>query len=305
VKASGRRGSYRARLVFPSRGRWNLTAHAGASTSRLGAVSVRPTPPQPVSFSEPTSIELEPAGTLLLVENSPGRVLRVDPQTGRATALVPSITRPYAITRTPSGSVLVTSGNLLRRVDAAGALTTIAEADGDIGPVTAAPDGAVYYATSTQIFRVAGGAGSPVRIAGSGAVGGGGDGGPALSAQFSAPHGLAIAGDSALLVSDAGNDRVRRIDLSTGVIAAFAQIGTPHGIDVAADGTVYVVDARENRVVHLSASGARIGVVGPVFGLPYDVQAAAGGVAYVLEAGPVGWLRRVAPDGRVTTVSRR
>jgi len=160
VKASGRRGSYRARLVFPSRGRWNLTARAGASTSRLGAVSVLPALPQPVPFSEPTSIELEPAGTLLLVENSPGRVLRVDPQTGRVTAVVSSITRPYAITRA-------------------------------------------------------------------------------------------------------------------------------------------------NRVVRLSASGARIGFVGPVFGLPYDVETAAGGVAYVLEAGPVGWLRRVAADGTVTTVSRR
>ena len=140
VKASGRRGSYRARLVFPSRGRWNLTARAGASTSRLGAVSVLPALPQPVPFSEPTSIELEPAGTLLLVENSPGRVLRVDPQTGRVTAVVSSITRPYAITRTSSGSVLVTSGNAaggvayvleagpvgwLRRVAADGTVTTV------------------------------------------------------------------------------------------------------------------------------------------------------------------------------------
>jgi sugar lactone lactonase YvrE len=291
--------------VFPFSGRWNLVAHAGASTSRLGSVSVRPAPPQPVRFSEPTSIELEPAGTLLLVENSPGRVLRVDPQTGRVALLVSAITRPYAVVRTPSGSVLVTSANLLRRVDAAGAVTTIAEADSDIGPVTAAPGGDVYYTTSTQIFRLPGGAGPPVRIAGSGAEGGGGDGGPALSAQFSAPHGLSIAGDGALLVADAGNDRIRRIDLSTGVITAFAQIGTPHGIDVAADGTVYVVDSRENRVVRLSASGARIGFVGPVFGLPYDVEATAGGVAYVLEAGPVGWLRRVAPGGSVTTVSRR
>jgi streptogramin lyase len=305
VKASGRRGSYRARLVFPSAGRWNLIAHAGASTSRLGAVSVRPAPPQPVRFSEPTSIELEPAATLLLVENSPGRVLRVDPQTGRVTPLVSSITRPYAVVRTPSGSVLVTSANLLRRIDTAGALTTIAEADGDIGPVAAARGGDVYYSTSRQIFRLTGGAGPPVRVAGSGAEGGGGDGGPALSAQFSAPHGLAIAGDGALLVSDAGNDRVRRIDLSTGVITAFAQVGTPHGIDVAADGTVYVVDSRENRVVRLSSSGARIGFVGPVFGLPYDVEVAAGGVAYVLEAGAIGWLRRVAADGAVTTVSRR
>jgi glucose/arabinose dehydrogenase len=178
------------------------------------------------------------------------------------------------------------------------------QADSEIGPVAAAPNGDIYYATATQIFRVAGGAGPPIRIAGTGVQGGGGDGGAALNAQFSAPHGLAMAGDGALLVSDAGNDRVRRIDLTTGVITAFAQIGTPHGIDVATDGTIYVIDSRDNRVVRLSASGARIGFVGPVFGLPYDVEVANGGVVFVLEAGPVGRIRRVAPDGTVTTVSR-
>jgi sugar lactone lactonase YvrE len=304
ARASGRHGSYRAQLVFPSAGRWILAARAGTSTSRLGAVQVRPAPRQPLTFSEPTSIDLEPAGTLLLVENNPGRVLRVDPQTGRVTVLVPSLSRPYAIVRTPSGAVLVSSENLLRRLDPAGSLTTAVQADSEIGPVAAAPNGDIYYATATQIFRVAGGAGPPIRIAGTGVQGGGGDGGAALNAQFSAPHGLAMAGDGALLVSDAGNDRVRRIDLTTGVITAFAQIGTPHGIDVATDGTIYVIDSRDNRVVRLSASGARIGFVGPVFGLPYDVEVANGGVVFVLEAGPVGRIRRVAPDGTVTTVSR-
>src|SRR5262249_27775736 len=82
------RGSYRARFVFPSAGRWTLTARAGSSTSRLGSVQVRPVPPEPLDFTEPTSIELEPSGTLLLVENNPGRLLRVDPATGRVTVVV-------------------------------------------------------------------------------------------------------------------------------------------------------------------------------------------------------------------------
>jgi sugar lactone lactonase YvrE len=305
ARGTGRRGSYRARLVFPSAGRWSLTARAGTTTSRLGAVQVRPAPPQPLTFTEPTSIDLEPAGTLLLVENNPGRVLRVDPETGRVTVIVSSLPRPYAIVRTPSGGLLVSSEKQLRRIDATGALTTVAEANSDIGPVAVASNGDVYYSTATQIFRLTAGAGAPVRVAGTATQGGGGDGGPALDAQFSAPHGLAIARDGALLVSDAGNDRVRRIDLATGVITLLAQIGTPHGIDVANDGTVYVIDSRDNRLVHVTASGARIGFVGPAFGLPYDVEVADGGVAFVLEAGPAGRLRRVAPDGAVTTVSRR
>jgi streptogramin lyase len=304
VRATGGHGSYRARLVFPSAGRWKLAARAGATTSQLGSVRVRPAPPQPLAFSEPTSIFVEPSGTLLLVENSPGRLLRVDPRTGGVTALVPSISRPYAAVRAPSGDVFLSNGSLLSRVDATGARTTVATAGGDIGPVAVAPGGDVYYATATQVFRLAGAAGPPVLVAGTGVEGGGGDGGPAPSAQFSAPHGLAIAKDGAVLVSDAGNDRVRRIDPASGVVTALAQIGTPHGLDVAADGTIYVIDSRENRVVHLGADGSRLGLVGPVFGLPYAVASAPGGVVYVLESGPFGRLRRVAPDGTVTTVSR-
>jgi hypothetical protein len=38
--------------------------------------------------------------------------------------------------------------------------------------------------------------------------------------------------------------------------------------------------------------------------LPYDVEAAGDGVVYVLEAGPIGYVRRIAPDGTMTTVSR-
>jgi hypothetical protein len=45
------------------------------------------------------------------------------------------------------------------------ASTTVAMADGDIGPVAAAENGDLYYATSTRVFRLAGGAGSPVLVA--------------------------------------------------------------------------------------------------------------------------------------------
>jgi DNA-binding beta-propeller fold protein YncE len=142
-----------------------------------------------------------------------------------------------------------------------------------------------------------------VRIAGTGEAGGGGDGGPALNAQLSSPHGLAVAADGALLVSDRDNDRVRRIDPATGVIEAFAAIGQPYGIDVAADGTVYVVEGAQRRVLRLSAFGARLGFVGPAFAVPYDVEVGSG-VTYLLDAGPTGHIRRIAPNGAVTTISR-
>ena len=293
-----RASSSRARVAGHSR-------HAlAARPPRLGSVRVQPTPPTPVAFTEPTSIDLEPAGTLLLVENNPGRVLRLDPASGRITVLVPSVLKAYAIVRAPSGVIFFSADNTLRRLDANGTLTTLPNIDAQIGPVAAAPNGDVYFTNGTQIFRLAEGAGTPVRIAGTGVEGGGGDGGAAVNAQFSSPHGLAIAADGAVLVCDTGNNRIRRIDPATGVITALAQVGSPRGIDIAADGTIYVVDSVEKRLLRLSPSGARIGFLGAAFGDPYDVEVADAGVAYVLEAGPTGWVRRVAADGTVTTVSR-
>ena len=302
ARVSRRRGVYRLRLTFPASGRWRLTARAGGMTSRLGTVLVAPAP---LVFTEPTSIALEPAGTLLLVENNPGRLLRVDPATGRVTVLVPAMTRPYAVVRAPSGDLFVSTESRVERIGPGGARTTVADAGTDVGPLAVSPAGDVYYATATQVFRLAAGSGPPVRVAGTGVEGGGGDGGPALDAQLAAPHGLALAADGALLVSDAGNGRIRRIDPVSGVISALAQVGRPDGLDVLADGSLVVVDGQADRVVHLAPSGARLGLVGPVFTIAYDLAAAPGGVTYVLEAGPAGRIRRVAADGTVTTVSRR
>src|SRR5262245_7521758 len=305
--AAGRRGSYRARLVFSMAGLWRLAARAGGATSSLGSVRVRRPPLRPIVFTEPTSIDLQPDGTLLLVEFGPGRVLRVSPATGRLSFVVQSLVRPYAIVRAPSGSTYLSIGNLLQRLNGSGAPTTVASvAEGvEIGPIAAAPNGDIYYSTATQIFRLPGGSGPAVHIAGTGVEGGGGDGGPALDAQFSSPHGLAVASDGALLVSDRGSDRVRRIDPTTGVITAFAPVGEPYGIDVAPDGTVYVIEGKEQRVVRLGAAGPRLGFLGPKFFNPYDVEVTADGVAYLLQAGPAGHVRRIAPDGTVTTISSR
>jgi hypothetical protein len=302
ARVARKRGAYRLRLTFPASGRWRLTARAGGTTSPLGSVRVAPVP---LLFSEPTAIDLEPGGELLLVENTPGRLLRVDPATGKVTVVVRSITRPYSVVRAPSGDVFVSAGSRVERIGPDGSRTTAAEAGGDVGPLAAAPNGDVYYATATQVFRLTGGSGPPLLVAGTGVQGGGGDGGPALDAQLSSPHGLAIASDGALLVTDTGNGRLRRIDLSSGLISTLTRLGQPDGLDVLADGSLVVVDEQPDRVVQLTASGARIGFVGPRFTVPYDVEAATGGVTYVLEAGPAGRVRRVAADGTVTTVSRR
>jgi cysteine-rich repeat protein len=52
--------------------------------------------------------------------------------------------------------------------------------------------------------------------------------GPATAARFSRPAGLALRPDgAALLIADAGNGRVRTLDLATRAVATFAGAGTP------------------------------------------------------------------------------
>lgn len=246
-------------------------------------------PTTPLSFVWPTSVEVEPGGSLLVVENGLQRLVRVSP-TGRVTQ-VAALSKPYAVERSRSGRVYVTDGPVLRRIDGKRVPVKVAQAEGDIGPIAVAPDGDVYFTTENGLWKVPGGNGTPSRLA--------------PKTTFSTPHGLAIARNGTLLVADTGNGRILRVDARTGKTTLFAHMAIPHGMDIAADGTVYVCDGASNRVVHLSATGRRLGFVGPVFDDPYSLRLARGGTLYVVESLQSGDVRRVARDGTVTTVSRK
>lgn len=62
-------------------------------------------------------------------------------------------------------------------------------------------------------------------FAGTGEKGDAGDGGPALKAQFNGMHHLAVSPAGDLYVADTWNNRVRKIDAKTGVIAPVAGTG--------------------------------------------------------------------------------
>jgi sugar lactone lactonase YvrE len=62
-------------------------------------------------------------------------------------------------------------------------------------------------------------------IAGTGQKGTGGDGGPALRAEFNAMHSLAIAANGDIYLADTWNYRVRKIDAKSGIISTVAGTG--------------------------------------------------------------------------------
>jgi streptogramin lyase len=121
---------------------------------------------------------------------------------------------------------------------------------------------------------------------------------------LAAPHGLRVAADGALLISDTQHDKVLRVGPTTGSVTTFAAIdGGPGALAVAADGTIYVCDTTAERIIHLTASGERIGFLGPVFDTPYALGLAPDGGLYVVQSSALGRIKHVTPGGTVTTLS--
>lgn len=68
-------------------------------------------------------------------------------------------------------------------------------------------------------------------VAGTGAKGFGGDGGPATLAQLNRPHSIAIDAAGDVFICDIGNHRIRHIDINTGIISTYCGTGVSSGPD--------------------------------------------------------------------------
>jgi sugar lactone lactonase YvrE len=209
--------------------------------------------PQPRP-SAPNELAVTNAGLLLITDPGSHRVFSLDPG---------------------SGALLTLAGTGQRGVgpDTADALTTRLETPTGIA---VAPDGTVFFTEfyAHRIRRLDGG-GRMTTFAGTGVPGFTGDGNPARSARLRNPSGLAIA-DGTLYVADTGNNRIRAIDLTTGIIATAAGAGSggfggdggpareallnaPLAV-AAADGagTMYIGDTENHRVRAVSLSSGTI-----------------------------------------------
>lgn len=135
---------------------------------------------------------------------------------------------PTGIAVAPDGTLfIVEAGNCRVRSVSAGVITTLAgdgscafgEAVSDPAAaglgfprgIALATDGTVYVADTFGCRVLALSAGALTVAAGDSACGFAGDGGPAASAQFDLPAGVAIAADGTLFIADTQNCRVRAI----------------------------------------------------------------------------------------------
>lgn len=244
----------------------------------------------------PAGLAIDSDGRLLIADQAGHRVLLLDLTSGVMTAIAGTGTRGadvdtvdaiLASLDSPTGVALAADGTIyfseasahrIRRLDPGGLLTTYAGtgspgASGDGGQAVSArlrnpaglaiADGVMYLADSgnhriraidlnTEVITT---------IAGAGADGFGGDGGPAIDALLSQPLAVSIVSGSAFLyVADSGNHRIRAVDLRTQNISTFAGTGEtnfngdllaagestlsdPHGLSLAPSGFLYVSDS--------------------------------------------------------------
>lgn len=257
-------------------------------------------PATSATFTYLFAVASDSAGNLFLSDSS--LVRRVDATTGVITTVAGVVNSgttldggPATMTfiGSPSGIALDAAGNLyiaapetgrIRRVDAiTGIITTVAGNgsgvfSGDGGPATSAglvgatgvtldDAGNLYIADlyDHRIRRVDATTGIVTTLAGSGASGFSGDGGPATNASLASPHSVAVDRSGDLFIADLENRRVRRVDSETGIIttvagngvAAFggdggvatrAALWEPTGIALNARGDLFIADWQTQRV---------------------------------------------------------
>ncbi len=249
-----------------------------------------------------SGLALEPGGGLLVADTGNYRVRRVDPATGLIDTVAGNgdsygnpgdggpateavVLEPLDLVADGVGFwVAESGGHRLRRVTA-GVISTFA----GTGSAEYGGDGSLARTRRSATFRRwpstgPGTCGSPTRtgsrvrridaatgridlVAGNGSEGFSGDGGLATAASLRRPRGLAVDSAGNLYVADSWNDRVRRVEASTGRIATVAGGGPccapgdggpatatwlddPRGVALDAHGNLYVAEGGRVRRVN-------------------------------------------------------
>ena len=108
-----------------------------------------------------------------------------------------------------------------------GGPATAAKIDNPFG-ITRGPDGALWFCEyGGQRVRKITADGKIHIVAGTGAKGYSGDGGPALRATFNLPHEIRFDRDGDFYIADMVNSAIRKVDAKTGIITTFAGTGNP------------------------------------------------------------------------------
>ena len=221
---------------------------------------------------------------------------------------------------------------------------------GDDGPATCAgiphPQGIcldgkgfLYLTVSNSIRKIDLAKNVIYRVAGSDTYGFAGDGGPAKDALFQHPVSICLDKKNNLYIAEFEGQRIRKIDLSTGIITTIAGTGTagfsgdggqatlatlnmPRGICTDGSDNLYIADEVNNRIRKIDAitgiintiagNGSQVfsGDNGPALSagiaLPNSIAADASGNLYITEFAPLvtSRVRKInGTTGIITTIA--
>jgi sugar lactone lactonase YvrE len=250
-------------------------------------------------FNNPAGIAVDATGNTYVADRS-NHCIRKITAAGVVTVLAGSTTsgstdgsgtaakfnNPYGLVVDALGNVYVadTDNNLIRKITAAGLVTTLAGstngyADGSSttakfkGPRGVAIDasGNVYVAdTANYRIRKITNAGIVTTLAGYASTfsAGGSADGTGTAALFNLPTGLTVDASGTIYVADSSNSRIRKITSTAVVttvagsnrgfadgIGASALFKDPAGITIDALGNLYVADSQNNRIRKINTSG--------------------------------------------------
>ncbi len=226
-------------------------------------------PATTASLRYPFDIALDGGGSLYIADTSNSRIRRVELSSGTITTVVGNGTSgpsgdggpataagiaPHSLALDSVGNLYISDyvNSRIRRVDAMTAIITTVAGNGERGfsgdggpainaslwsPYAAAVDihGNLYIADTAneRIRRVDAATGVISTVAGGGANGVLGDGGPATAAYIGVPQGVAVDSGGNIYIAEDGVWRIRRVDATTGIITTVAGNGT---YDVSGDG---------------------------------------------------------------------
>jgi sugar lactone lactonase YvrE len=318
------------------------------------------------TLDTPYSIDLDSAGSVLIADSYHHRVRKVGADGNISTvagngvptyagdggqATSANLYLPVGVQVDPQGGFYVTDyrNHRVRNVNSSGVITTVAgtgryqQCCNDEGGwvkqsilnspqgVTTDQSGNVYIADSYhhRIIRIRNGKVST--IAGSGTGGFAGDGGFAVDALLAQPSAVAVGPDGIIYISDAGNNRIRRVNPG-GVINTFAGNGLAsfsgdgglatsasfnfvNGLSVDPSGNVYAADTLNHRIRKIDNSGIVTTIAGTgasgfsgdgvamnaTLTFPYGVTYFSGDL-YVADSGNMR-IRKVDRSGMMVTIA--
>jgi trimeric autotransporter adhesin len=179
-----------------------ITTFAGGGTGGDGRAAVLST------LAFPGQLAIDGAGNIFIDDFNEARIRRIAAATGRVSTVAgDGLNLPY-----PGDGGQATSASFL--------FSTFGVAADRAG------DFFISDSWEARVLRVHATLGVITTVAGTGVAGYSGDGGPATSAEVNFTHGVAVDASGDLFIADSDNERIRRVDATTGIITTVAGNGT-------------------------------------------------------------------------------